>query len=92
MKSSNKNLLNLIAFIALIAVAILGVFNILAHFDILKTEGFLINLLDTIRNICILIVIGFAGYAFVDGRKKGVKITYWVAMSIILVCTVLLWL
>lgn len=92
MKQSNKNILNLVAFVALIICAVLGVFDILAHFGILNASGGLLNLLKTVKNICILVVVGFAGYAFVDGRSKGYKITYWVSMVVILVCTVLLWL
>lgn len=91
MKSSDRNILNLIAFIALIAVAVLGVFEVLAYFDVLTAKGTLLSLLSTIKNICILIVVGITSYSFVSGRGKGLKITFWVAFSIIVVCTVLIW-
>lgn len=91
MKSSDRNILNLIAFIALIVVAVLGVFEILAHFNILTAQGALLNLLSTIKNICILIVVGITSYSFVSNKGKALKITYWIAFSIIIACTVLIW-
>ncbi|HCH74091.1 MAG TPA: hypothetical protein DEV87_02780 [Clostridiales bacterium] len=91
MKSSDRNILSLIAFIALIVVAVLGVFEILAHFNVLTAQGALLNLLSTIKNICILIVVGITSYSFVSNKGKGLKITYWVAFSIIIACTVLIW-
>ncbi len=92
MKTSNKNILSLFAFIALIVVAILELFGILDHFNVLKISGGVVmHLLDTIKNICICIVIGICGYQFVSGKKKGWIITYWVCLVAVVTCTVLLW-
>ncbi len=91
MKSSNKNLLNLLAFVALIIIAVLEIFSILAHFDILTIGGIIANLLNTIKNVCVCIVIGYLAFGFVSGKKKGWVITFWVALGIVVVCSILMW-
>ncbi len=93
MKNTEKdsNVLRLFAFIALIIVAILQVFSVLSKFGILSVTGFLPNFLDTVKNICICIVIGFVSYGFVKNKSKGFRITFWVSLAIIIVGTILIW-
>ncbi len=93
MKNSEKNvnLLNLIAFVALVVVAVLQIFVLLNATGLLNVSGFLPNLLDTIKNVCICIVIGVVSYNFVARKKKGYKITYWVCLLIIILTTILVW-
>ncbi len=88
---SNKNILNVLAYVALMLFAVLEIFAILAHFGVLTMGGLLVNLLNTIKNICVCVVIGFTAYGFLGGKKKGWVIAFWVALVIMVVCTVLLW-
>ena len=87
----NVNILNLMAFIGVIIIAVLEVFGFLARHDILTVGGTLVNFLDTLKNICILLVIGITAYNFVSGRSKGWLITYIIAICIIILATVFIW-
>ena len=87
----NVNILNLMAFIGVIIVALLEIFTFLSSHNILTLGGALIDFLNTVKNICILIVIGIAAYNFVKGKGKGWIITYIVAISIIVLTTVFIW-
>ena len=93
MKKSEKevNVLNLMAFIGLVIVAVLEIFGLLSNLEILTIKGMLMNLLNTIKNICIMLVIGITAYNFVKDKSKGWLITYIVAISVIFVTTVLAW-
>ena len=87
----NVNVLNLMAFIGVIIIAVLEVFGFLARHDILTVGGTLVNFLDTLKNICILVVIGITAYNFVKGKSKGWLITYIVAICIIILATIFIW-
>ena len=93
MKNSerNVNVLHFIAFVALIVVAILQVFSVLSHFGVLSVTGFLPNFLETIKNFCVCLVVGILAYNFVAGKSRGVKITFWVCLAIIIIGTILIW-
>ena len=93
MKNSEKNVnvLNRIAFIALIIFAVLQIFSVLSRWGVLSVTGFLPNFLDTVKNVCVCLVIGILGYRFVADKSKGLKITYWVCLAVIIVGTVLIW-
>ena len=87
----NVNILNLMAFIGVIIIAVLEIFGFLARHDILTVGGTLVNFLDTLKNICILVVIGITAYNFVKGKSKGWLITYIVAICIIILATIFIW-
>lgn len=87
----NVNILNLMAFIGVIIIAVLELFGFFASHDILTVGGTLVNFLNTVKNICIMLVIGISAYNFVKGKSKGWLITYIVAMSIIVITTILIW-
>lgn len=91
MKSENKSVLNLFAFIALITLAILEVLTGLNGIGVELFGGTILSLLNTIKNICVVIVIGILAYNFVAGKKKGFIITYWICVAIFVVATVLMW-
>ena len=89
---NNVNVLNLIAFIALIVIAVLQVFSLLSLCNVIKVKGgFLPNFLETLKNVCICLVVGTLAYRFVANKGKGVKITFWVCLAIIIVATILFW-
>ena len=87
----NVNILNLMAFIGVIIIAVLEIFGFLARHDILTVGGTLVNFLDTLKNICILVVIGITAYNFVKGKSKWWLITYIVAICIIILATIFIW-
>lgn len=87
----NVNILNLMAFIGVIIVAVLEFFGLKFMQDLINLGPTLNHILTTIRNICIMIVIGVTAYNFVKGKSKGWLITYIIAMSIIFIVTILVW-
>ena len=93
MKKSEKevNVLNLMAFIGVIIIAVLEIFGLSFIKNVISLGPTLEHLLNTVKNICIMLVIGITAYNFVKDRTKGWLITYIVAMSIIFVTTILAW-
>lgn len=88
-KSSNP--LNFVAFVAIIIFAVLQIFSLLSYWEVLTVGGYLPQILETIKNVCVCIVIGCLSYRFVAGKSKGLKITFWVCLAIIVVGTILIW-
>ncbi|MBE5749987.1 MAG: hypothetical protein E7346_03885 [Clostridiales bacterium] len=92
MKSSNKNTLNTLSYVALIIVALLILIeNVLPLIGINEIKGPLISVLKTVRNMFVLIVIGISAYNFLPGRAKWVSVLFWVAIIVYVVGTILLW-
>ena len=93
MKKSEKevNVLNLMAFIGVIIIAVLEIFGLSFIKNVISLGPTLEHLLNTVKNICIMLVIGITANNFVKDRTKGWLITYIVAMSIIFVTTILAW-
>ena len=87
----NVNILNLMAFIGVIIIAVLEIFGFLASHDILTVGGTLVDFLNTVKNLCILLVIGIMAYYFVKGKSKGWLITYIVCVAIIVLTTIFIW-
>ncbi len=97
MKSSNKNFINFLAFLAICIVAmILFVENLLPVVGVEIAEGkwlwYFINALKTVNNIFTAIILGISAYKFAADRPKWVKIIFWVVVAIFVVATVLIWL
>ncbi|MBO4251451.1 MAG: hypothetical protein J5911_02180 [Clostridia bacterium] len=88
---NNVNILNLMAFIGVILVALLEIFSLSFVRDLISLGPTLEHLLNTVKNVCIMLVIGFTAYNFVKGKGKGWLIIYIIAMSIILIATILAW-
>lgn len=82
MKSENKNIFNLFSFIVLVIAAVLIFVNKLLPVIGINAGGPLFAILDTIKDVLILIVIGLLAYNFAKGKKKGWKITYWVSLGL----------
>ena len=87
----NVNILNLMAFVALIIVAVLIVVNKLLPIIGIETKGAFFNALETIQLLFTIIIIGISAYNFVANKGKGLKITYWVAVALFVASIVLLW-
>lgn len=90
-KNSNKNILNLFSFSALIIVAILVVINNLLPIIGVEIKGSLMGVLSTIKDVLILLVVGLSAYAFVEGKTKSWKITFWVSVAVFAVGIILIW-
>ena len=91
MKNSNQNLIKTISFIALIIVALLLAIEYLLPIIGVELKGTLINVLNTVKNIFITIVVGVNAFNFVDGKAKWVKWTFWISILVILVVTIPMW-
>ena len=80
--TSTKNVLNFLSYASLIIVALLifiGKFLPIIGVDV---NGPLFGLLNTIKEIFVIIVIGFNAYRFVTGKAKWVKVLFWIAVAL----------
>ncbi len=91
MKSSNKNILNLLAYCALIIVALLMFVDNLLPLVGIEVKGVFFNILRTISNIFTIIILGVSAYKFTSDSKKWVRILYWIAVAVFVIATVLMW-
>lgn len=90
--SNNKNVVPVLSIIALFIIAVLEIVTGLSRLNIDILGATVINLLNTVKNICIILVIGISAFHFVKGRKKGWLIAYIIALVIFVAGTVLIWL
>ena len=80
----NKNFLSGLSYVALIIAGLLMLISgILPHIG-LEIDGTIIGVLNLIKNLLVLIVIGTIAYDFTAGKKKWVKIMYWIAVFVFL--------
>ena len=87
MSNQNGKMLSFVAFVALVAVALLEILGVLP----ITFDDVLNNIIITVKNVCICVVIAFSAYAFVANKGKGYKITYWVSVGVFLLSTVFIW-
>lgn len=88
----NKNFLNFLAFLSFIIIAILIILTGLDSLGIHLFGTTLMALLETIRNVCVLLVVGLLSYKHVKGGKKFLKILYIIAVAVFIAGTVMIWL
>ncbi len=88
---NEKKALNLISYVALIIIAFLLLITQILPMVGLNVDGSLVNLLSTVQNVLVLIVIGINAYSFASNNKKWVNILFWVAVIVFIVATVLIW-
>ena len=91
MKTSNKNILNLMAYVALILIAFFVLIQNLLPAIGVDIGGAIINIIKTIEEVLILLVIAFTAYNFVQGKKKAWKIIYWIAIALFIVGVIFIW-
>lgn len=91
MSKSNKSILNLFCFIALIIIAVLVLINNLLPIIGVNISGSFFSLLNTIKEIMILIVISLSAYNFVAGKTKAWRIIYWIAIALFIAGIILIW-
>ena len=91
MRGSNKNALNVMAYIAFVVIALLIVINNLFPIMGIIIEGTINNILETAKNALVLIVLGIMSFNFASNSAKWVKITFWIALVVFIAGTVILW-
>lgn len=93
MKKERKNngIFNLFSYIVLIVASILIFVNNLLPAVGITMGGVVFNILETLKDVLILIMIGIMSYNFILGKGKVAKIFYWVAIVIFVVGVVLRW-
>ena len=89
--SKNENTLNLMAFVALVIVAVLIVVNKLLPIIGIETKGLFFNALETVQLLLSVIVIGISAYNFVANKSKTWKIIYWISIALFIASIILLW-
>lgn len=82
MKDSQRNsgLLNFIAFVSLLIFAVLQILELVDSF--ISLGAALMNVLNTIKNLGIILVFGITAWNFVANKSKGWKVTYWICIGI----------
>ena len=87
----NDQLINTLAYFAIALIAILIVIQYFFPVIGIEIKGAFLHVLQTLQNVFILIVLGLAAYNFVNGKKKGWIISYWVFVIIFIVATIFIW-
>lgn len=80
-----NNFFNLLSFIVLFISAVLSLLG-----GILNGST-LVNVLKTISEVFILIVLAVSAYRFVSKKSKGWKIVYWISFAIYVASIVFIW-
>ena len=91
MKGSNKGVLNVMAYVAFIVIALLILINNFLPIIGITIAGQIKNVLVTIQNVLVLIVLGVMSYKFAMNNAKWIKIVYWIAFVIFVTGTIILW-
>ena len=87
----NKKTLSTLAFISLMIFAVLEILTGLQAAGVNIFGTTILSALSTVKNVCIILVIGFLSYEFTIGKPKGWLIAYIVALVVFVVGTILLW-
>ncbi len=91
MKDNNKKILNLIAFIAFVVLAVLIAISGLNSVGIEIFGSTFLKVLETVKNVCVLIVLGYLSFVYVKFSGKFLKIVFIVAVCIFVAGTVMAW-
>lgn len=88
---SNNGALRVMAYIAFVVIALLILVNNLFPLMEIVITGPITNILETVKNVLILIILGIMAFKFTIGCAKWVKIIYWISLVIFITGTVILW-
>lgn len=94
MKPTNSDRNAIVEFAAFFTLAIIALLIVIKNFFPIigiEMKGTFINVLETLQSVLMLVTLGIAGFSFVNGKKKGWKIAYWIIIGIFVVATVLVW-
>ena len=84
-----KNLLSFLSFITFVLVSLLIFITVLLPRIGVNVTGSLFNIIETIKDILLFIIIGISAYSFVATKKSGWKI-FFVVMLVIFVVGIVL--
>ena len=93
MKDTNttKKVMNFLSFASLIIVAILIFIEQLLPMVGVIVHGRLFQVLATIKDVFVIIVIGVSAYRFVIGKGKVLNILFWIAVALFITAVILRW-
>lgn len=92
MKKDSQNLLATLSFIVLTIFALLLAVEYILPIIGVNLEGTLLNILNTIKNFFIVVIIGVMAFSFIEGKAKWLVWVFWISIIIIIVATVIMWL
>lgn len=90
-RESKNSALVIMSFVAFIIIAVLEIISGLRALGVDIFGATIMNLLNTVKNVCIIFVIGINAYRFVENKTKTWKIIYFVALAVYIVATVFMW-
>ncbi len=90
-RESKSGALVIMSFVAFIIIAVLEIISGLRALGVDIFGATIMNLLNTVKNVCIIFVIGINAYRFVENKTKTWKIIYFVALAVYIVATVFMW-
>ena len=83
------NIVNVLAFCALVAAALLLLIGPILRWILVKTGGGLIlQILNVVAMYCLLGAIAIPGWHFVRGKRKGWRIFYFIMLAVYVLATV----
>ena len=90
-RESKNSTLIVMSFVAFIIIAVLEIISGLRAMGVDIFGATIMNFLNTVKNVCIIFVIGINAYRFVENKTKTWKIVYFVALAVYIVATVFMW-
>lgn len=91
MGNSKNQIIKTISYVSLIIIGLLVVIGSFLPLVGIVIKGALINILDTIKNVLVLIIVSVIAHGFISGKAKWVKVLYWVAIIVYITGIVLTW-
>ena len=88
---NDKKLINTLAYGALVLIACMLLITRLLPVLGVTISGPIVNILATIQNVLVLIVIGYYAHCFASNNRKWIKVLYWISVIVYVVATVLVW-
>lgn len=88
---SRSNLILIMSFVAFVIIAVLEIISGLRSLGVELLGATIMNFLNTVKNICVIFVIGINAYRFVQNKSKTMKIIYFIALIVYIVATVFMW-
>ena len=86
-----RKIVNALAFFSLLILALLLTIKYLFPLIGINIQWDVFNVLETIQNVFVLIVIATCAYSFVANKAKWVIVVYWISIVIFIVAVVLMW-
>ncbi len=90
-KKESKAIVSTLAFVGLVIFAALEIISVLNHFGIDLFGSTVMSILNTVKNLCLAVVVGVSAYSFILGKKKIWHGVYWACLIIFVAGTILAW-